>query len=85
MFSNKDYSKLTLEELMSEKRKLKSQQIPSALFIGFLVGIAVWSATHHGSIFLTTGLLVLALWAGSVYSKKQKNIEAEISRRDSVG
>lgn len=84
MFSSKDYSKMTLDELVSEERKVKSQQIPVALIIGFLVGIAIWSATHKGSIFLTFGLLIFAPFIGSRYSKNLKDIQAEISRRDTV-
>ena len=84
MFSSKDYSKMTLDELVSEVKKVKSQQIPSAVFIGFLIGIAVWSATHKGGFYLTVGLLVFALLLGSRYSKNLKSIQAEISRRDTV-
>jgi thiosulfate reductase cytochrome b subunit len=85
MFSSKDYSKMTLDELVSAEKKVKSLLIPSALFIGFLVGVAVWSATHKGGFFLTSVLLLFALATASWYSKNRKNIQAEISRRDTVG
>lgn len=85
MFSSKDYSKMTLEELVSEEKKMKSQKITTALFVGLLVGIAIWSATHKGGFLLTIGLLIFASLIGSRYSKKLKDIQAEISRRDSVG
>lgn len=84
MFSSKDYFKMTLDELVSEEKKVKSQQIPFAAFIGLLVGIAVWSATHKGGFVLTTGLLIFALLIGSRYLKNLKSIQAEISRRDTV-
>lgn len=84
MFSSKDYSKMTLEELVSEEKKMKSQKITTAVFVGLLIGIAVWSATHKGGFFLTIILLIFSFLIGSVYSKKLKNIQAEISRRDSV-
>ncbi|CAN5402740.1 hypothetical protein BH09BAC4_BH09BAC4_46390 [soil metagenome] len=84
MFSSKDYSKMTLDELVSEEKKLNSQKIPSAVFIGLVVGIAVWSATHKGGFVLTTGLVVFTLLIGSRYSKNRKNIQAEISRRNGV-
>ncbi len=75
---------MTLDELASEEKKVKSQQIPFALFIGLIVGIAIWSATHKGGFFFTTGLMIFALLMGSRYSKKLKGIQAEISRRDTV-
>lgn len=84
MFSTKDYSSMTLDELVSEAQKLKSQKIPSAVFVGFVVGIAVWSATHKGGFVLTVGLLAFALFIGARYSKSLKSIQAEISRRDTV-
>lgn len=75
---------MTLEELVSEEKKMKSQKITTAVFVGLLIGIAVWSATHKGGFFLTIILLIFSFLIGSVYSKKLKNIQAEISRRDSV-
>lgn len=75
---------MTREELVSEEKKVNSQKIPFAVGIGFLVGIAVWSATHKGSFVLTTGLLILAFLVGSRYSKRLKSIQAEISRRDPI-
>jgi uncharacterized membrane protein YbjE (DUF340 family) len=84
MFSSKDYSKMTLDELVSEEKKVKSQQIPLALFIGLFIGIAVWSATHKGGFFFTISLMIFALFIGSRYSKNMKGIQAEISRRDTV-
>ncbi|GAB3560443.1 hypothetical protein [Spirosoma fluminis] len=86
MFSNKDYSAMTRDELVSEEKKMKSKPatITTALFIGFLVGCAVWSATHKGGFFLTACLLGFALFISSRYTKKLKSIQAEISRRDTV-
>ena len=84
MFSSKDYSKMTLDELVSEEKKVKSQQIPFAVFMGLLIGIAIWSATHKGSFFLTTGSMILALSIGSRHSKNMKGVQAEITRRDTV-
>ncbi|MCC5613184.1 hypothetical protein LC612_42530 [Nostoc sp. CHAB 5834] len=74
---------MTLDELVSEEKKVKSKKIPLALFIGVLVGIAIWSATHKGGA-LTFFLLAFVLLIGSGYSKKLKGIEAEISRRDTL-
>lgn len=75
---------MTLDELVSEEKKVKSQQIPFAVFIGFLVGIAVWSATHRWGFVLTISLLICAFFVGSRYSKNMKSIQAEISRRNTA-
>lgn len=84
MFSSKDYSKMTLDELVSEEKKMKSQKITTAVLVGILVGIAIWSATHKGGFILTIGLLIFAALIGSRYSQNLKGIQAEISRRDTV-
>jgi hypothetical protein len=83
MFSNKDYSNMTLEELVSEEKKMKSGTTPTAFVIGMLVGVAVWSATG-GKFLLTIGLLGAALYIGHQNSQTKKAIQAEITRRKSV-
>jgi len=80
MPSNKDYSNMTLEELVSKEKEIKSRKTITAVFIGALVGVAVWSATHKGFV-LPIILLIVAFWIGSSESQKLKNIQAEISRR----
>ena len=64
--------------------KSKTTTVTTALFVGFLVGIAIWSATYRRGFVLTTGLLIFALLIGFRYSKNLKGIQAEISRRDTV-
>jgi hypothetical protein len=83
MLSSKDYSKMTLEELLLEEKKMNAQKITTAVFIGMLVGIAVYSATHKGFI-LPVILLISAYLMGSRHSQNLKSIQAEISRRDTV-
>lgn len=85
MFVRKDYSKMTLDQLVSEEKRMNSQKIPFALFIGILVGIAVWSATHNGGFVVTVILLIGAGLSSSVYSKNLKRIQTEISRRNIAG
>jgi len=83
MLSSKDYSKMTLEELVSEEKKMKSQKTTTAVFIGFLIGIAIYAATHKGFV-LTIILLFFAFWIGSRNAQNLKRIQAEISNRDSA-
>ena len=80
MLSRKDYSQMTLEELVSEEQKIKSQNTTTAIFIGVILGIAVYAATHKGFI-LTIILLISALLIGHRHSENMKRIQAEISRR----
>lgn len=84
MFSNKDYAGMTLEELVSEEKKMKSYKTLTAVFIGLLIGVAIWSATHQGSFILTIILLIVPLLIGSRYSKNLKSIQAEISLKNTV-
>lgn len=74
---------MTLEELVSEEKKVKSQKITTAVFIGVLVGIAVYAATHKG-FFLTIVLLISSFLIGYRSSQNLKSIQSEISRRNTV-
>ncbi|WP_420150246.1 hypothetical protein [Spirosoma sp.] len=75
---------MTLDELVSEEKKLKSQKTIIAVCIGLVVGIAIWAATHNGGFLFTAILLIFPFLIGSRYSKNLKDIQAEISRRDTV-
>ena len=81
MFSRKDYSGMTLDELVLEAKSLKSQKIVVAVFTGMMMGIAVWAATHKGGFFLPLALLVLAFITGQRNSQNLKSVQAEISRK----
>jgi uncharacterized membrane protein YbjE (DUF340 family) len=80
MQSNHNYTKMTLEELVSEEKKMNSAKVTTALLIGFIVGVAVWAATHK-SAFLTFILLIFAYQISSRNAQKLKSIQAEISSR----
>ncbi|MCB9350676.1 MAG: FUSC family protein [Lewinellaceae bacterium] len=51
--TKRDLTKLTDEELLKEKRKLKNTKIINATLIGFLVGIVIWSIAKNTWGFLT--------------------------------
>lgn len=71
---------MTQEELVSEEQKIKSQKIMTAVFMGFLVGIAVFAATTKGFL-LTIVLLGAVFMIGRNHNRNQKNLQEEISRR----
>lgn len=75
---------MTLDELVSAEKSLKSGTIATAFIIGMLAGVAVWSAVG-GKFLLTVGLLGAALFIGNRNSQTKKAIQAEIQRRKSVG
>ena len=50
----KELSSLTDEELLNEAKKMKSISITNAVFIGFLIGIVVYSVAKN-----TLGLVTL--------------------------
>jgi hypothetical protein len=51
---HKDLSALTNEELLQVEKKMKSTAILNAVFIGFLVGVVIFSFMKH-----TLGLVTL--------------------------
>ena len=83
MLSIKDYSQLTREEFASEEKKMKSRKTTAALFMGVLVGIAAWSATHKGGL-LTYLLLLGAILIGRRTTQETKSVQSEKNRRDTV-
>ncbi len=72
---------MTLEELVSAEKKMQSEKTLTAVIIGVVIGIAVYSATHRGFI-LPVILLIAAYLIGSRHAKNLKDIQAEISRRN---
>jgi uncharacterized membrane protein len=76
----KDYTKMSMEELMAEEKKMKSQRILTAGFIGFLIGVGIYSATSKGFI-LPVFLLIIAFLIGRKNAQSKKDLQAEINRR----
>lgn len=62
---------------------MNSGKTTTAVFIGVLIGIAVYAATHK-SFVLPVILLIFSFLIGYKYSQNLKSIQAEISRRDIV-
>jgi uncharacterized membrane protein YbjE (DUF340 family) len=80
MLDTKDYTKMTLGELLEEEKKMKSQRIMTAVFIGFLIGIAVYSAVNKGFI-LPVILLIIAFLLGRRNSQAMKDLQTQINLR----
>lgn len=56
----KKLSELTDQELLKEAKKMKSTSIMNAAFIGFLIGIVIYSVVKNSLGFLTLIPLFLA-------------------------
>lgn len=82
MASTNDYATMTLDQLVSEEKKLKSYRNPAAVFLGFLVGIAVFAAVKGKTwlvVMVLSGVFILA----ARNAQALKNIQAEIKSRES--
>lgn len=80
MASTNYYSSMTLDELRAEEKKQKSYRIPSALFLGFLVGIAVFAAVK-GKFFLVIMVLAGVIFLANRSGDALKKVQAEIKSR----
>ena len=75
-------SEVSDEELVQKEKKQKQSLILYGVFVIFMMGVAVWSATHKGSIFLSFLPLFLMPTLGRL-DKKHKAVKAEIQSRKS--
>ncbi|MGY2134061.1 hypothetical protein ACW9KT_17655 [Hymenobacter sp. HD11105] len=76
MLDKKDYSKMTIEELLVEEKKVKKNEMFSAGFIGFLVGIMIYGVVKNGFGFLYIAiplLLIYVIYKNSQIQKQNLN------------
>ena len=85
MFDKKDYSKLTLEELLAEGKKIKQGELLSGGFIGFLIGVMIYGLVKNGFGFLYLAiplLLIAGIYKNSQVQKENlKQIQEEINNK----
>jgi hypothetical protein len=87
MLAKKDYSALTLEELLLEEKKIKRNETFAAGFVGFLIGIMVFGVVKNGFglVYIAIPLfLISGVVANSKVQKQHlKEIQAEIEQKKS--
>lgn len=88
MPDNNNYAQLTLPELQTEAKKMRSMEITAAVFVGFLIGVMVYGVATKGFGFLHI-FLPLLLIAGIVkgtqtLKQKQAQVRAEIKARSAA-
>lgn len=76
----KELSELTEQELLSEAKKIRSNAIMNAFFIGFLIGIIIYSIVVNTWGFLT---LIPLFFAYKLIknAKKDKGLEKVLKER----
>lgn len=72
MLEEKDYSGLTLEELLTEQKKVKKQETIFALIIGFLVGVIIYGVARNSSGFIYIAIPVIFIYTIFKNSKRYK-------------
>ncbi|MFT5885421.1 MAG: hypothetical protein ACI9IP_001881 [Arcticibacterium sp.] len=77
----KELSELTNEELLADAKKMKSNSIMSALLIGFMAGIIIFSVVKNTWGFLTLIPLYL-IYRMVTNSKKNDALKKELEARD---
>lgn len=77
----KELSELTDQELLDEAKKMKSTSITNAVFIGFMIGIVIYSIVKNSLGFLTLIPLFL-LYKLIKNSKNNKSLEWELKARN---
>lgn len=79
----KTYSEYTDEELLEERKKLKSFSILNAFLIGFLVGIIFFSVAYSAyNIALLIPLFLIYKFANDPRNKQVKELEAVVKARN---
>jgi len=85
MAESKEYSNLTLEELLTEAKKNKQKGTLSAFFIGLLVGIIIYAVAKNGIAFVPLFIplfLIYVTYKGSQTIKEiQRQIQSEINAK----
>lgn len=80
--NQKELSQLTDQELLSEAKKMKSASIMNAVFIGFLVGIVLYSIIKDTWGFLTLIPLFLAYKIINHSKSNSKELETLLKERN---
>lgn len=86
MSDKKDYAKWTFEDLLKEEKKMKKNEIISAVIIGFLAGIMIFGVANNGfgfSYVVIPVLLILGIVKNSQnHKQKLKDLRTEITARN---
>ncbi|WP_306350302.1 hypothetical protein [Flavobacterium sp. '19STA2R22 D10 B1'] len=78
----KQLTEFTDQELLEKRKKAKSNTTINAAILGFLIGVAVYSAVKHGFGFFTFLPLFFAFYAANKWKKETQTLEKELKSRN---
>ena len=88
MLDNEDYSKLALEKLLIEEKKIKKKETTSAVLIGVLIGVIIYGVAKNGIGFIYIFIpliLIFGIYKNSQKLKhKIKEVQAEINTKNAM-
>ncbi|WP_367390018.1 FUSC family protein [Lewinella sp. LCG006] len=79
--TKEELSQLTDQELLNEAKKMKSASIMSALVIGIMIGVIVWSILKN-TVGLFTLIPLYFIWKIANGSKNNKALEKLLKERN---
>ncbi|MEL7220800.1 MAG: hypothetical protein AAGJ93_05735 [Bacteroidota bacterium] len=81
----KKYQELTLEELITEEKKIKKRETISRFLIGFLIGVLIFGIVKKGIGFLHIFLplvIMAGIYKDSQRTKEQmRQVQTEIAKK----
>ena len=87
MFDKKDYTAMTLEELLAEEKKVKSNETLSMVFVGVLIGVLLYALVKNGFGIVSMGIPLFLIYVIHKNSQTQKHnlqlIQTEIASKNS--
>lgn len=78
----KEFTELTDQELLEKKKKAKTENVINGAILGFLIGIAVYSAVRNGLGLFTFLPVVFAVFAANRWKKNGQALEKELNDRN---
>lgn len=85
MEANKDYTNMSVEDLMVEEKKARKEQILTAVLMGFMVGVLAFGVATDGfrlvKVVFPIALFYVFYRSGKKTSERLAAIRAELGRK----
>ena len=85
MPANNNYAQWTLAALQAEEKKLKNQEILSALGTGFLIGVMIFGVAMNGFgvlyVLIPLAFISLNIRNAGKLTQRRKEVQAELAAK----